>query len=253
MVLDRARRRRAAAPSRRARRPRAARLSRIVVVAWRRLRAQLRRRPARCGAALGNGRRARARYAGADRRAAVLGAARISARWTARTAGIAARDRPPPMCIRHELSPAHSTSAPVVATARILSASIASMCRRSSSRTCRRSRSTIRRPGSSTRSMPAHRAQQLQRPVADAQHAQRVAGRVVGDAVRVVRADVGHAEDVHEELATARTVGGPTSPPGVPGSTSRTMPAHDRTARPLRRTRRRPRRTASRVSSPRRR
>ena len=55
--------------------------------------------------------------------------------------------------------------------------------------------------GSSTRSMPAHRAQQPQRPVADVQQAQRVAGRVVGHAVREVRADVLDAEHVDQELA----------------------------------------------------
>jgi hypothetical protein len=43
-------------------------------------------------------------------------------------------------------------------------------------------------------------AQQLERLVPHAEHAQRVAGRVVGDAVREVRADVGHAEHVGEEL-----------------------------------------------------
>ena len=46
----------------------------------------------------------------------------------------------------------------------------------------------------------AHRAQQPQRLVADAQHPQRVAGRVVGDPVREVGADVGHAEHVDQEL-----------------------------------------------------
>ena len=47
---------------------------------------------------------------------------------------------------------------------------------------------------------PAHRPQQAQRPLAHAQRAQRVAGRVVGDPVRVVRAHVLDAEHVHEEL-----------------------------------------------------
>ena len=40
-------------------------------------------------------------------------------------AGTLSRDRPPPMCIRQELSPAHTDSAPVSRTWRILSASIA--------------------------------------------------------------------------------------------------------------------------------
>ena len=55
-------------------------------------------------------------------------------------------------------------------------------------------------PGSSTSVQPADGAQQLQRPVTDPQQPQRVAGRVVGDPVRVERADVGHAEDVDQEL-----------------------------------------------------
>ena len=55
-------------------------------------------------------------------------------------------------------------------------------------------------PGNSTRSMPADRPQQPQRLVADPQHPQRVAGRVVGDAVRVGRADVGHPEHVDQQL-----------------------------------------------------
>ena len=47
---------------------------------------------------------------------------------------------------------------------------------------------------------PANRAQQLQGLVADAQHPQRVARRVVGDPVRVVGADVGHPQHVDQEL-----------------------------------------------------
>ena len=50
--------------------------------------------------------------------------ARISARWSVFTPA-RIRSRPPPMCIRHERSPAHRTSAPVSITASILSASIA--------------------------------------------------------------------------------------------------------------------------------
>ena len=51
-------------------------------------------------------------------------AARISARCTVRTAE-PARLKPPPMCIRHELSPAVHTSAREETTAAVLSASIA--------------------------------------------------------------------------------------------------------------------------------
>ena len=51
---------------------------------------------------------------------------------------------------------------------------------------------------------PAHVAQQPQRRVADARHAQRVAGRVVGDAVRERRADVVDARAVRRAAPTAR-------------------------------------------------
>src|SRR5690606_16982389 len=50
--------------------------------------------------------------------------ARISARWTVRVP-LRSRDRPPPMCMRHDASPAVATSAPVASTLRILSASMA--------------------------------------------------------------------------------------------------------------------------------
>ena len=50
--------------------------------------------------------------------------ARISARCTVLTP-VFSRDSPPPMCIRHELSPAVQYSAPVASTLRILSASTA--------------------------------------------------------------------------------------------------------------------------------
>ena len=50
----------------------------------------------------------------------------------------------------------------------------------------------------------AHRAQQPQRRVADARHAQRVARRVVGDAVRERGADVLDAEPARRAAPTAR-------------------------------------------------
>ena len=74
-------------------------------------------------------------------------------------------------------------------------------CRRSSPRTCRRSRSTPRRRAGRPGVSPRTCSQQPPGPVADAEHPQRVAGRVVGHPVREVRADVGHAEHVDEELA----------------------------------------------------
>ena len=125
--------------------------------------------------------------------------ARISARCTVRTP-VRSRDRPPPMCIRQDESPAVHTSAPVLSTERILSASMA-----------------VETSGFFTAKVPpnpqhdsacgqldqvdaAHRAQQLQRLVADPQHPQRVAGRVIGHPVREVRADIGHPEHVDQEL-----------------------------------------------------
>ena len=57
-----------------------------------------------------------------------IGCSRVEARiWARCTVRVPARirDRPPPMCIRQELSPAVQTSAPVSSTCRILSASIA--------------------------------------------------------------------------------------------------------------------------------
>ena len=92
------------------------------------------------------------------------------------------------------------------------------------------------------------------RPVADAEHPQRVAGRVVGHPVREVGADVGHAEHVDEELA--ELVGprrrSPRRPPPAPGRptgrrrssagaapTRRTSPTASRRRRTPRRRRRR--------------
>ena len=92
-------------------------------------------RPARAAPPPGTARAA----AGARRRAAlpaaqgqVLGlvAARISARWTVRTPA-RSRDRPPPMCIRQELSPAVQTSAPVSSTCASCRPASRSRCRRS--------------------------------------------------------------------------------------------------------------------------
>src|SRR3712207_4500992 len=47
---------------------------------------------------------------------------------------------------------------------------------------------------------PPHVAQELERRIPDLEHPQRVAGRVVGDPVRVVRPDVRDARLVYEEL-----------------------------------------------------
>ena len=91
---------------------------------------------------------------------------------------------------------------------------------------------------------PADRLQQPARPVADAEHPQRVAGRVVGHPVREVGADVGHAEHVDEELAElvdprrglrdGSLQGGVTGPPGhdrvlvAGGAGARSGRRHDR-------------------------
>ena len=126
--------------------------------------------------------------------------ARICARCTARVPA-RLRSSPPPMCMRQELSAAVTTSARVSPTARCLSVSIAvetsgfltakvppkpqhssasGSSISSSPRTARSSRS-----GASPRRRPA----------------QRVAGRVVGHAVRVVRAHVLDPEPPAQELA----------------------------------------------------
>ena len=73
-------------------------------------------------------------------------------------------------------------------------------CRRSSARRCHRSRSTPRRRAARPASRPRTARSRRLRPVADAEHPQPVAGRVVGDPVREVGPDVGHAEHVDEEL-----------------------------------------------------
>ena len=75
-----------------------------------------------------------------------------------------------------------------------------SRCRRSSPRRCRRTRSTRSHLEAPTSSRPADCAEQSQRRVPDARDAQRVAGRVVGDAVGERRTDVGRPEPVHEQL-----------------------------------------------------
>ena len=91
--------------------------------------------------------------------------------------------------------------------------------------------------------MPSHRAQQPQRAVADPQHPQRVAGRVVGDPVREVRADVGHAEHVDQELGELVGPRGRARRPGrerasaspAPLGEHRVLVAHRPDARPRRR------------------
>ena len=114
-----------------------------------------------------------------------------------------ARWRPsiPPTCIRQDASPATSTWAPVSRTWRALSAPIAiEVSEFLTAKVPPKPQHSVAL-GQLAQVDVAHRPQQLQRPVADPEHPQRVAGRVVGHRVREGRPDVGHAEHVDEELA----------------------------------------------------
>ena len=121
--------------------------------------------------------------------------ARCSVRVPARS-----RDSPPPMCMRHDESPAVSTSAPVSSTCRILSASIAVDVSAFLTANVPPKPQHWSRRRQLDQVEAAHLPQQPQRLVADAQHPQRVAGGVVGDPVREVRADVLDAEHVDQQL-----------------------------------------------------
>ena len=129
----------------------------------------------------------------------LLVAARISARCRV-PMPVLSRDRPPPMCSRQDASAAAAKAAPVRCTAAILSASIAPDTAGFFSANVPPNPQHCSASGSSTRSMPLNRAQQPQRPLADPQQPQRMAGRVVGHPVREVRPDVGHAQHVGQEF-----------------------------------------------------
>ena len=93
------------------------------------------------------------------------------------------RDSSPPMCIRHELSPADqhlgaglADVAGLVGAHRDRRVGVLHRERAAEAAALRRP------PGRSTRRQPPHLLEQPTRPVADAEHPQRVAGRVVGDA-----------------------------------------------------------------------
>ena len=126
-------------------------------------------------------------------------AARISARCTLRTPDCW-RVSSPPMCVRQELSPATSTSAPVSQHV----AGLVGAHRHGGVGVLEREGAAEAAALVGARELqqgePADLLEQPPRPVADPEHPQRVAGRVVGDRVRVVGADVGHAEHVDEEL-----------------------------------------------------
>ena len=109
------------------------------------------------------------------------------------------RSSAPPMCIRHELSAAHSTSAPVWRTA-------ADLVRADRGRhvgVLHRERAAepaahlgVRQVG---QVQAADRAQQPQRGVAHLQHPQRMAARVIRHPVREVRAHVRHPQHAGQE------------------------------------------------------
>ena len=229
----------------------AARLARMVAVALARLRRSWASASA-ARAASGNGRSPRScptpggavgmprKTVGSSRGTSgcsVRVEARISARWTVRTP-VRSRDSPPPMCSRHELSEAEQTSARVERTWCILSASMAAEVSGFLIAKVPPKPQQVSASGSSTRSMPPHLAQQPQRPVADPEHPQPVAGRVVGHPVRVVGADVGDPEHVDQELRQLEgprrhLAGRPRPGSGSPASSAtqacwwRTDPAHD--------------------------
>ena len=181
---------------------------------------------ARCGRRPGKqGRRGR------PRRSFRQGA--LAPRWRpgSRPGGPAARlragaSRPPPMCIRQLLSAAHSTSAPLAVTSRSCRRASRWRWRRSSRRTCRRSRSMNRRREGSTRSMPRTARSRRSGRSPTRSIAQRVAGRVVSDAVRVVRADVFDTEHIDQQLGQLehaarrrRSCAGSAASPYCPAST----------------------------------
>ena len=163
--------------------------------------------------------------------------ARISARWTVPTPA-RWRCRAPPMCIRHELSAAAQNSAPGVEDAADLVAEHGH--RRVGVLDGERAAepAALLGPGQLDQVDPPDRPQQPQRGVADAEHPQRVAGRVIRHPVRVIGADVLDPQLVDEELRElehpAATAARPRSAsPGSPASSaacgyiSRTIPTHE--------------------------
>ena len=105
------------------------------------------------------------------------------------------------MCRRQELSAAAQTSAPVSSMWRTLSARMAADVSAFLTANVPPKPQHSRRLGQLGELEPANRSQEPVRRVADVEHAQRVAGRVVGDAVREGGADVLDAEPADEELA----------------------------------------------------
>ena len=126
--------------------------------------------------------------------------ARISARCMTRT-GDRRRDSSPPMCIRHDVSPAVRTSAPEPSTSSTLSRPIATDVSAFLTAKVPPNPQHASDRGRSTRVRPSTAASSRRRPIADPEQAHRMARRMERDRVREARPDVGHAEDVDEELA----------------------------------------------------
>ena len=78
--------------------------------------------------------------------------------------------------------------------------------------------------GRSTRVRPSTAASSRRRAIADAEQAHRVAGRMERDPVREARPDVGHAEDVDEELAQLEDARRHRRRPGPAGRSERRAP-----------------------------
>ena len=156
--------------------------------------------------------------------------ARISARCMTRT-GDRRRESSPPMCIRHDVSPAVSTSAPEPSD--VVDLVVAHRDRRVGVLDRERPAEAAARLGSRQvhQGQAVDRLEQPPRPVADPEQARRMAGRMERDRVREARADVGHAEDVDEELAqledARRDRGDPFRQSG-PGAALPGEPGHDR-------------------------
>ena len=110
------------------------------------------------------------------------------------------RRRPPPMCIRHELSQAQTLSAPEATIAASFSSSIAAETSAFLTANVPPKPQHSSASGRSTQLDPGHGAEQPQRRVTDPQQPQRVAGRVVRHRALVRRADVLDAQDAREEL-----------------------------------------------------
>ena len=126
--------------------------------------------------------------------------ARISARWTVRTPVRRARQPAADVHQARVVHRAHHLGAACRARRGPCRTASPSTRPRSSPRTSRRSRSTRAASGSSTSSIPRTADSSRSGRSPTPRLAQRVAGRVVRDPVRVVRAHVLDAEHVHEEL-----------------------------------------------------